>query len=207
MKRESKLFVFDLGRVLLCIDPGKCYQSFSALGIDESYVSRLRELFVHYESGMLNEEELLDIVNSETHSSYNYDLFWQCWDQMIVAFIPEMIDQLKQLKKEFRCVLLSNTNARHQMVFERLFDRTFGYPMSDAFDVLFYSHQMSCAKPSNEIYRMVENDMQIDVSKIFFFDDLKENIDAAKKRGWNTFHVNSDVQRSIDYINDLTKFG
>ncbi|QZT35919.1 HAD-IA family hydrolase [Halosquirtibacter xylanolyticus] len=200
MKNKSIIFVFDLGRVLLNIDPIKCYECFLSLGISKEYESRLKELFQEYESGQLHESQLLDIVNEETNSSYDYEAFWCCWDQMIIGFIPEMIDRLERLKEDYTCVLLSNTNSRHQKVFEELFMNTFGYPMSEAFDALFYSHQMSCSKPSSEIYHMVENKIKVDNSRFYFFDDLKDNLNSANGLGWNIYHVTPDVTATLEYI-------
>ncbi len=45
---------------------------------------------------------------------------------------------------------------------------------------------MNCKKPSREIYEKVIEKIPFNSEDILFIDDKQDNIDMAKKFGWNT---------------------
>lgn len=47
------------------------------------------------------------------------------------------------------------------------------------------SHLLGLAKPELEIYRTYEQLAGIPSERILFFDDTAENIEAARRAGWN----------------------
>lgn len=203
MMKDIEVVVFDLGRVLLNIDPNKSYLAFQEIGIPIGYESRLRELFFEYESGIISEQVLFLKVKEETRLSLDISNFWACWELMILDFIPDMIERVELLTQKYICVLLSNTNHRHQCVFESKFHRQYGKEMDDLFDFIFYSHDVGHSKPSADIYCYVEKRLGRPLSSLIFFDDLEENLDVASSRGWKTFHVTSDLTRTLDYIDRM----
>lgn len=203
MIKDIEVVVFDLGRVLLNIDPKRCYQAFIDIGIPLHYETRLRALFFEYESGILSEEEVLQRVENETEIIFDPTSFWGCWEAMILEFIPEMIYRLEKLAQRYICVLLSNTNRKHQYVFEKKFKQQYGKEMQELFDYVFYSHDVGFIKPSSDIYCYVEKRIAKPTSSFIFFDDLEENVRVASERGWNTFHVTSDLNRTLEYVDQL----
>ena len=54
------------------------------------------------------------------------------------------------------------------------------------FDYVWLSFELKCRKPDEKIYKIVEEDCKINPEDILFIDDCKENIETAKKLGWNT---------------------
>jgi glucose-1-phosphatase len=92
-----------------------------------------------------------------------------------------------------RTAALSNTNAAH---WRRL-------PEFAAFASLQHrlaSHELGLAKPDEAIYREAERRFGLAGSSILFFDDLLENIKAARKIGWRTMHVDhtGDTAQQIE---------
>jgi len=56
------------------------------------------------------------------------------------------------------------------------------------------SHELGCAKPGSEIYTIFSKTLEIEPSDIVFFDDLAENVGAARAMGWDAV--------PIDYTGD-----
>ena len=50
----------------------------------------------------------------------------------------------------------------------------------------FASHLMRDRKPDDAIYADVEHQVGLPPESILFFDDLPDNIEAARRRGWKT---------------------
>lgn len=55
----------------------------------------------------------------------------------------------------------------------------------DKFDYVWLSFEMGFKKPNEDIYKFVEQECKILPHNILFIDDKKENVVAAKQRGWN----------------------
>lgn len=66
--------------------------------------------------------------------------------------------------------------------------------IADCFEGVFYPfYNESIGKPLDKSYEFVERYLNItDPTKIYFFDDLIENIEAANRRRWNGIHVKED---------------
>lgn len=88
---------------------------------------------------------------------------------------------------------LSNTNHAHWVILRDGGPDAGGrFPPSPAIALLqrhLVSHHMRAAKPEEEIYRLAEESLGVDGPSIAFFDDLPENIAAARTRGWNAIHI------------------
>jgi len=53
---------------------------------------------------------------------------------------------------------------------------------------LYSSGRMGVAKPDAAYFRAIENDLELRPDQIFFVDDFRENIDAAKTCDWQVHH-------------------
>ena len=74
------------------------------------------------------------------------------------------------------------------------------------FDYVWLSFEMGHKKPDEGIYECVEKECNISPNNILFIDDNEENINAAKKRGWNvclaTGHELDKIKDSVNkFIN------
>lgn len=87
---------------------------------------------------------------------------------------------------------LSNTNAAHWAQMERSIARTL-------IQRPFASHLMGLHKPDEAIYRAFEKLVDRRGEEILFFDDLPENIEAARRVGWRAEQIDpaGDTARQI----------
>ncbi len=86
-----------------------------------------------------------------------------------------------------RTACLSNTVARHWRMMND--DTPSRLPLG-RLDFRFASHQIGQRKPTAEIYEHVENTCSVSPATILFFDDRRDNIAAATRRGWQTNIIN-----------------
>ncbi|MBA4384087.1 MAG: hypothetical protein C0410_05070 [Anaerolinea sp.] len=54
----------------------------------------------------------------------------------------------------------------------------------EVFDHLFISCEMGTQKPEEAYYRYIEIQLQLPGESILFWDDILQNVNAAKARGW-----------------------
>jgi putative hydrolase of the HAD superfamily len=89
------------------------------------------------------------------------------------------INLLPKLKKNYKLVLLSNTNHIHQKYgWEH-------YEFLQHFDELILSHEVGAVKPEEKIYRAVENFTEAPSAEHLFIDDIPEYVDGARKLDWD----------------------
>lgn len=76
-----------------------------------------------------------------------------------------------------RTAALSNTNHEHWTAIA-------GYPAVASMQHLLASHQLGLIKPDPAIYRRAEALLGCSGGEILFFDDIPENVEAARGVGW-----------------------
>ena len=182
MKKYS-VIVFDLGNVLLPFDYSKPVSYFNGLkkGLGDNFTKLYRENYhVHreFESGILNEEQYLDIMLNWVEHTVTGEQFCKIFSD-VFTMNRSVIELIPKLKEKYKVVLLSNTNSIH---------KRYGYGHLDFikwFDRIFLSHEIGAAKPEEKIYRTVESYTEKKSSEHFFIDDIQEYVDGAIKCGWD----------------------
>ena len=185
--------IFDLGGVILNIDPQLTIDAFRKLGwqdfYDESQRSLNRELFHDFEQGSASPEAFRNNVRKMIPHQITDSEIDDAWSAMILDIPEERINYLEELKKKYRIFLLSNTSEIHRIKFHRNFEDHFGYSFHDLFEHNFYSHEMGLRKPNPEIYLRALNEANLIPEETLFIDDMPENIEAAKLLGMNALHI------------------
>lgn len=107
--------------------------------------------------------------------------------------------------------LLSNTNAAHwRRQFPAMASVTGDLRRFGAASLLHHrhaSHLLGLAKPGHEIYRAFELHAHLRPSEILFFDDLPDNIAAAKACGWNAEQVDHTGDTAAQMRTILGRYG
>lgn len=102
------------------------------------------------------------------------------WNSIFSATAQHLVPPawVKQLRRDYRLGLLSNTNALHFAHLERL------YPNLAGFDFRILSFEAGAEKPHEAIYAAAEAQAQCPPKNILYFDDIAEFVSAAQRRGW-----------------------
>jgi putative hydrolase of the HAD superfamily len=89
---------------------------------------------------------------------------------------------LVELRKHYKVYLLSNLYDTAWDLTQQLI-RKEGYSIEQCFDEAFISYKMHVAKPNPLIYLKVFEATGIQPEETMYFDDSRDNIEAARKLG------------------------
>ena len=195
MSSSQTLICFDLGRVLVRICDGWSH-GFELAGltgpppvIATAEVKAALAAKVHaFEIGALSPQAFA--AECGALMSQPSEVVHAILDAWIVGTTPgatQLLDDLSARGHALAC--LSNTNARHweQMAaWDREHDRLW-----PRLGLRCASHELKLRKPDPAIYAELERRSGAAPQQIVFFDDLPENILAARARSWRAIEVRS----------------
>lgn len=189
---QYKNIIFDLGNVLVKLNPEGCIGAFKAIGmgelVDTNPLSEGMKLMSKLGVGMITTEEFCEAARKLTGTYVTNEEIIDAANKMLVEIPDEKKERLLQLKKAgYRLFLLSNTIDIH---WDYCVDHLFPYQkygVEDYFEQCFLSQRMHLAKPNARIYEEVIRQANIHPDETLFIDDLKENCEAAEKLGIHTF--------------------
>ena len=160
-------------------------------------------LFQEIETGKISAEEFIQQLKSiAINKSISDEEIIRHWNGILKDIPKHRLDFLKELKRKYKLILLSNTNQIHKEKFCHDMIRKFGEDILEAnFDTVYYSHNIGLRKPHKEIYEFVMKSQNIEANEILFLDDKVENLLEPQNLGWNTIHVtfNGLTANEIDY--------
>jgi len=96
--------------------------------------------------------------------------------------------------------LLSNTNQCH-------WRRHTDFPTASLLKHLHASHLLGHAKPGLEIFRAFERAVGYSGADVLFFDDVQENIGAARSLGWQAELIDYTGDTAAQLSRHLTRHG
>jgi len=205
--------IFDLGGVILNINPQLTVEAFRSLGwrdfFEENNQTNGKELFYSLESGNSSPEVFRNNVRRIADIQRNDEEIDAAWTAMILDIPADRIRYLEELKKSYRLFLLSNTNEIHRIKFHRDFETDFGYSFYDLFERNFYSHEMGMRKPNPQIYIQALTEAGLVPEETLFIDDMEENIEAAKTTGMKVLHIQPGtlMEKLPGYLKDNQQSG
>ena len=189
---QYKNIIFDLGNVLVKLNPEGCIGAFKAIGmgelVDSNPQSEGMKLMSKLGVGMITTEEFCEAARKLTGTDVTNDEIINAANKMLVEIPDEKKERLLQLKKAgYRLFLLSNTIDVHwDYCVEHLFPYL-NHGVEDYFEQCFLSQRMHLAKPNARIYEEVIRQANIHPDETLFIDDLKENCEVAENLGIHTF--------------------
>ncbi len=175
--------VFDFGGVLCNYQRKEATEYLSnTLNVEPSQV---REGFAAYRSkhgSSFSEENLWKVMGDVLKVKLPIEMAKMFRDFLAerMDIHPEMKALVKDLKsKGYGVYMLSNQNFIHYRVLKEK-------AIFDLFDDSVVSHIVKVSKPDEKIYSIFIDQTKQDPSKCLFIDDKQENLDAAKKLGFQT---------------------
>lgn len=206
MSDSQPLVIFDAGGVLVRIcrtwEEGARRAGIEAPPdvMADAARARRRELSLLYQAGRLPEDEyfarMAEAVGGEASAGGSAgactpDIIERVHDAWLVEEYPGVRALVHDLRAAgLPTALLSNTNARHWAV---MAEAEGPFAAVGTLDRWFLSHELGACKPEEAIYAAVEEAVAADVGaapdRIIFFDDLEENVAAARARGWRAVQV------------------
>jgi len=188
-----KNIIFDLGGVLVDIDPDKTAKAFARLSnmdpVDIMELHKSQNFFVDYEKGLIDDSAFRDQIRNFLKTDMSDQTVDRAWGALLLDFPQNKIDLLSNARKKYRTFLLSNTNNIHRKKFEKSFRDAAHADFYDYFENVYYSFQMHMRKPDKEIFVKVLEENNLNPQETLLIDDHRPNIETAQALGMKTCHV------------------
>jgi putative hydrolase of the HAD superfamily len=187
---KKKALIFDFGNVLIDLDYSRHFNNFKELfSFDwkvDFYPPIIQNALSRYERGLISDDTFIWSFQ-QLNPQIDPLRIVKAWMSLLGDLPYERLVMLQELSLSYRIVLLSNINNFHLKWIHRYLDLKYGIvDFEDRFfDNVYYSHHIKLSKPNPEIYQFVESDLGALPNELLFIDDKKDNIEAAKSRGWN----------------------
>ena len=193
-----KTVIFDLGTVIVPFDFARGYRAMAELCscAAEEIPKRIgsTDLVRRFECGEVAPEQFVEQLCRTLDMRMEYANFCQIWCSIFLpdTLIPESL--LRGLKRRYRLLLLSNTNAIHfSMIREN-------YPLLRHFDDYVLSYEVGALKPSPRIYEEAIARAQCAPAECFFTDDIPEYVAGARKAGMDAVQFQSAAQIEAELL-------
>ena len=191
-----KNILFDLGGVLYHIDYGITIKAFEKLGIKNFHKhfsqQQQNNLFDQLETGKISNTDFIKEMKVLLPNCTKEEII-NAWNGLLIGIPKENIQLLKNLSKQYRLFLLSNTNLIHINQINKLLYEDYNLKSLDPlFDKIYLSHQIGMRKPNRETFEWVLKDAGILAHETLFIEDSIQHIIGANKVGIRTQLWNSN---------------
>ena len=182
-----KLFVFDLGKVILPFEHRQIAAKLHETSLIQGRFTPddvFRYLFDHdrgfvnvYEEGRISSIEFFVKLRERYKLDLEFEEFREIWNNIFEEdpAVNEIILYLK--KKGYPVFLLSNTNEMH---FNYIMEK---YPIINYLDEWILSFEVGAKKPSAKIYDTIFEKKTVERHEVIYIDDIPEYIEAAAACG------------------------
>lgn len=201
------LICFDLGGVLVRIcrsweeglaraglDAGRGWSPAASDG-------EHRRLVEAYTVGAIDDAAFFSGLERASGGAYSAEEFRAIHAAWIIGEYTGVADALLELRGAgLTLACLSNTNDAHWRTM-------LGWPALCALHHLHASHLMGVAKPDPAIYDRFARATGVAPGRIVFFDDLDENIAAARAAGWDAVRVDHTGDTAAQILGALAERG
>lgn len=183
---------FDLGGVIITLDPAQAVSRFQALGLTDAE-QRLDSytqsgIFGDLERGAISAEQFRSGLSALTGHEVTFEQCRHAWLGYCRELPQRNIDVLLRLRSEgYRLLLLSNTNPfMMSWAMSTDFDGH-GHSLAYYMDACYLSYQMQVMKPDESFFRRVLQAEKLFPGEALFVDDGPRNVAAASQIGINTY--------------------
>jgi len=204
---EIKNLVFDLGNVIIDIDYAETVGEFQKLAVvDFSEVlsySTQHNLFNDFERGTITSAQFRNELRKFLKPGTSDEAIDHAWNAIIRHYPPAKFEMLCNLKNWYPTFALSNINEIHVDTIKKAMNRHFCEPdIHSFFHGVYYSNQLGHRKPDREIYDVLLQRENLNPGETFFVDDKAENIETAKKLGFQAWHL-ADRDKLFELLQGL----
>lgn len=201
-----RMVCFDLGGVMVRIcrswEEGCARAGVPVRGDSASDEMKVRRRTITGEGtiGAISEQVWVDRIVEVLGGRYSPDEIMRIHHAWLIEEYqgwPRLIEEIRSAGYSTAC--LSNTVEGHweRLVHARVngqgereaAEQKSEFPAVPLLDYQFASHLMGVAKPNPEIYSAFEKQTGFRGKAILFFDDLAENIEAARRLGWRAERI------------------
>lgn len=203
-----KNLIFDLGGVVITLDPDEAFTRFEQLGITDARqqmgVYGQTGIFRAVEDGTIDAatfcqrlasqaQEKSSLFAGEASPRYSFEQAQWAWMGYVKEVPLARLNNLLELKKKYNVCLLSNTNPFIMDWAETSQFSGDGHSIAHYFHDLYCSYRLNDYKPSTSIYQKVLQLSGFKAEETIFVDDGPRNIEVAETVGIHGLLVSEDA--------------
>jgi putative hydrolase of the HAD superfamily len=201
-----KNLIFDFGGVIVDCEKEGAIKHFTEIGLPNAntYFGQFSQtgIFGAIEEGELTAQEFCTELGKLCQKEISFKEAQYGWMGFVAGMDEQKLTFLENLRKEYRLLLLSNTNP---FVMEWARSKQFcsmKKPLDDYFDRIFTSYELGSAKPNKAIFEKMIKKAEINPQESLFIDDGEKNIATAQALGLHTFQPEnaSDWRASLTQL-------
>jgi len=202
----TKAIVFDLGGVLIDLDPERCVRAF----IDILGFTRITELldpchqkgiYGDMEAGLISADEFRARILAESRPGCVPEDVDRAMGALLVGMSSYKVQLLKDLAARYPLYALSNNNDISMARFHQIFEEM-GLDWRNVFREEFVSCKLKMLKPGPEIFREVIRRIGFQPEEILFIDDSMRNVDGARAVGMDAayYRQGDDLRQLFQHL-------
>ncbi len=191
--RSDRVILFDLGGVLVEARGREALQAMlpRALAPEAIMARWLASPAVgRFERGLIPPETFAAELIAEWDLALGPREFIESFAGWVTGFFDGAEALVRSVRARHRVACLSNVNAVH---WERL------PGLAELFDAVFASHLTGLMKPEREAFEHALRKLEVRPEAVCYFDDLAQNVEAARALGIRAFRVESlpEIERAL----------
>ncbi len=196
-----RVLLFDLGGVLIEVDPQRSYDYWGRAARVDPAVLRSRSVgeddFRRHERGEISESAFFEALRARLGLQLDDDTMAAGWNARLGKAIPEARTQLERAAALRPVYLFSNSNRTHRKHWAERHAK-----MLSILSGSFVSCDIGRRKPEPLAFRDVAGLIGCAPGQILFFDDLAENIEGARLAGMQAVRVRepADIAQALDAV-------
>lgn len=190
-----KNLLFDLGGVIMDIKRLNAVESLKKIGITnaDQLLGKYAQKgpFLKLEEGLISPAEFRNAIREGANVKITDNEIDNAFCNFLTGIPAKRLSDLEQLKQEgFNIYMLSNTNPI--MWDSRIADefKKAGHDLNYYFDGTVTSFEAKVCKPDAAIFDFAVKKLGINPAETLFLDDSLENVEAARKLGFNAEVIN-----------------
>lgn len=205
MEQRVEALLFDLGRVVIDIEPARTPARWAELaGIPAAALAaqlRLRisggDAYCRHERGEISDQAFFAHVRGELALELTDAQFEDGWNAIFIGEMPGIRRLLASVSGRLALYAFSNTNPAHRAHWSQRFA-----DLLAPFQKVYVSHEIGARKPEAAAFRTVVADIGVAPERVLFFDDSAENVAGARACGLRAVKVDgpSDVERALEEL-------
>lgn len=172
--------------------------------------ARRRQLSLLSQTGRLAPQDLAPRMSDAMDGIYSAEEFQRLHDAWLIEEYAGAGALLSALtaREDVTTAMLSNTDAWHWARRSESSSRGLAhFPSAAMVRHAHASHLLGLMKPDAGIYDAFCRVTAIVPTSILFFDDLEENVQAARSRGWHAERIDPDRETAPQITQHLERYG
>ena len=201
LSKQYRNLLFDFGNVLIDLDIPLAYKRMRELFTKETGLEVFSEALVKYEMGKTSTDIFINTLLSQCSPKVQALDIIEAWNSMLIGIPDYRLEMLTMLRPKYNLYLLSNTNELHMEWIHQYLQKKHGVADFEKryWDGVYYSHQVKDRKPHPSIYQYVIKNAPLDPSVTLFFDDMSDNLNAARELGFGT-HLVKEKEEIAEFL-------